>query len=292
MTTIAVTGATGQLGRLVVAALLNRGVPAQNIIAAVRTPEKAADLAAQGVQVRHADYTQPETLAPAIQGAERMLLISSSSPPGERVPQHANVIDAGKQAGVQLIAYTGILNADTTTMVLAADHQATEQLVRDSGLPYAFLRNGWYTETYLMELEATLAHGFAGAAGQGRFTPAARADYAEAAAAVLTDQAQETNVAYELGGDEALTMDEIAALLSDATDQSIAYNDMPAEQYAAVLAQAGLPEPVAQVLADSSAAIARGELTTDSGDLQRLLGRPSTPVKLTFDQALAAEVLA
>jgi NAD(P)H dehydrogenase (quinone) len=290
MTTIAVTGATGQLGRLVVAALLDRGVPAQRIIAAVRTPEQAAELAAQGVQVRHADYAQPETLAPALQGAERVLLISGT--PGDRVAHHADVIDAAKRAGVQLIAYTGVLNADTTTMLLAADHQATEQLIKDSGLPYAFLRNGWYTENYLMELEATLAHGFTGASGQGRFTPAARADYAEAAAAVLTDHARETNVAYELGGDETLTMDEMAALLSDATGQRIAYSDMPVEQYAAVLAGAGLPEPVAQVLADASAAIARGELFTDSGDLQRLLGRPSTPVNRTFEQALAAEILA
>jgi NAD(P)H dehydrogenase (quinone) len=290
MTTFAVTGATGQLGRLVVAALLDRGVPAQKSIAAVRTPEKAPDLAAQGVQVRHADYVRPETLAPALQGAERVLLISGT--PGDRVAQHANVINAAKQAGVQLVAYTGILHADTTTMLLAADHQATEQLIKDSGLPYALLRDGWYTEKYLMELEATFAHGFAGAAGAGRFTPAARADYAEAAAAVLIDHAQETDVAYELGGDEPLTMDETAALLSDATGQSIAYNGMPVEQYAAVLAQAGLPEPAAQVLADASAAIARGELETDSGDLQRLLGRPSTPVKTTFEQALAAAVLA
>jgi NAD(P)H dehydrogenase (quinone) len=288
LTTIAVTGATGQLGRLVVAALLDRGVPAQNIIAAVRTPEKAADLAAQGVQVRHADYGRPETLAPALEGADRVLLISGT--PGDRVAQHANVIDAAKQAGVELLAYTGILNADTTTMLLAADHQATEQLIKDSGLPYAFLRNGWYTENSLMELEATLAHGFTGASGKGRFTPAARADFAEAAAAVLTDHAHATNVAYELGGDEALTMDETAALLSDATGQSIAYTDMPVEQYAAVLAGAGVPEPVAQVLADASAAIARGELITDSGDLQRLLGRPSTPVEHTFAQALAARV--
>jgi NAD(P)H dehydrogenase (quinone) len=290
MTTIAVTGASGQLGRLVVAALLERGVPAQSIIAAVRSPEKAADLAGQGVQVRHADYSQPETLAPALQGAERVLLISGT--PGDRVAQHANVIDAAKQAGVRLIAYTGILNADSTTMLLAADHQATERLIKDSGLPYVLLRNGWYTENYLMEQEATLGHGFAGAAGQGRFTPAGRADFAEAAAAVLTDHAHETNVAYELGGDEALTMDEAAALLSDATGQSIPYHDMPVEQYAAMLVEAGLPEQVAQVLADASAAIGRGELYTGSGDLQRLLGRPSTPVKHTFDQALSAEVLA
>ena len=143
-----------------------------------------------------------------------------------------------------------------------------------------------------MELEATLAHGFAGAAGQGRLTPAARADFAEAAAAVLTDHTQATNVAYQLGGDEALTMDEAAALLSDVTGQSIAYTDKPVEQYAAMLVQVGLPEPVARVLADASAAIGRGELYTDSGDLQRLLGRPSTPVKHTFEQALGAEVLA
>ena len=134
-----------------------------------------------------------------------------------------------------------MLNADATTLLLAADHQATEQLIKDSGLPYAFLRNGWYTENYLTELDATLAHGLAGAAGRGRFTPAARADFAEAAAAVLTDHAGETNVAYELGGDEALTMDELAARLSEATGQSIAYNDMPVERYAAVLAGAGLP---------------------------------------------------
>ncbi|HWT22071.1 MAG TPA: SDR family oxidoreductase [Solirubrobacteraceae bacterium] len=290
MTTIAVTGATGQLGRLVVAALLDRGIPAQNIIAAVRTPENAADLATRGVQVRHADYAQPETLAPALERADRVLLISGT--PGDRVTQHANVIDAAKQAGVRLIAYTGILNADTTTMLLAADHQATEQRIKDSGLPYAFLRNGWYTENYLMDLEATLSGGFAGASGQERFTPAARADFAEAAAAVLTDHAHATNVAYELGGDEALTMDETAALLGDATGQRIAYTDMPIEQYAAVLVRAGLPEPVAQVLADASAAIARGELFTDSGDLQRLLDRPSTPIKTTFEQALVPEAVA
>ena len=219
---------------------------------------------------------------------DRLLLISGT--PGNRVAEHGNVIDAAKQAGVQLIVYTGILNADTTTMLLAADHQATEQLIKASGIPFAFLRNGWYSENYLMELDTTLANGFVGASGQGRFTPAARADFAEAAAAVLTDYAQAINVAYELGGDEALTMDETAALLGEAAGRPVAYTDMPVEQYAAVLVQAGLPEPVAQVLADASAAIGRGELFTDSGDLQRLLGRPSTPVKTTFDNALNTEV--
>ena len=287
MSTIAVTGATGQLGRLVVAALLDRGVPAQSIVAAVRSPEKAADLAERGVQVRHADYAQPETLARALRGVDRLLLVSGT--PGDRVAEHANVIDAAKQAGVQLIAYTGILNAGTTTMLLAADHKATEQLIEDSGLPYAFLRNGWYTENYLMELEATLEHGFAGASGDGRFTPAARADFAEAAAAVLTDHAHAANVAYELGGDEVVTMAGMASLLGEAAGRPVAYTDLPVEQYAGVLTEAGLPEPVAQVLVDASAAIGRGELLTDSGDLQRLIGRPSTPVKETFEEAFAAQ---
>ena len=155
-------------------------------------------------------------------------------------------------------------------------------------MPWVLLRDGWYVENDLMELEAKLQHGMAGAAGQGRFTPAARADYAEAAAAVLTGQAPETGVAYDLGGDEALTSDEVAELLSEATGRAIAYTDMPVDQYAAVLAGAGLPEPVAQVLADASAAIARGELLTRSGDLQRLIGRPSTPVRMVFEQALGA----
>ncbi|HWT92655.1 MAG TPA: SDR family oxidoreductase [Solirubrobacteraceae bacterium] len=287
MTTIAVTAATGPLGRLVVAALLDRGVAAESIIAAVRSPEKAADLAAQGVQVRRADYAEPDTLVPALQGAERVLLISGT--PGNRLVEHGNVIAAAKEVGVELLAYTGILNSDTTTMLLAADHKATEQLIKESGLPYAFLRNGWYTENSLMELETTLEHGFAGATGGGRFTPAARADFAAAAAAVLTDHADATNVAYELGGDEAVTMDEVAEILGEVTGRTIANTDMPAEQYAGVLVQAGLPEPVAQVLADASAAIGRGELATGSGDLQRLIGRPSTPVKTTFQQALAAK---
>jgi NAD(P)H dehydrogenase (quinone) len=285
MSTIAVTGATGQLGRLVIAALLNRGVAPQDIVAAVRTPAKAADLADQGIQVRHADYALPETLVRALEGADRVLLISGTE--GDRELLHGNVVEAAKQTQPELLAYTSILNADTTTALLAAAHQATERHIKASGLPYALLRNGWYVENYTGQIETTLAHGLAGASGQGRFTPAGRADYAEAAAAVLTDHADATNVAYELGGDESLTMDDVAALLSDASGQDIAYTDMPVEEYDAVLVQAGLPDPFARVIADSTAAIARGELATDSGDLQRLLGRPSTPAKLVIEQALA-----
>ena len=282
---IAVTGATGQLGRLVVAALLDRGVAPGDIVAAVRTPARAADLAEQGIQVRHADYALPETLVPALEGANRVLLISGTE--GDRELLHGNVVEAAKQTQPELLAYTSILNADTTTALLAAAHQATERHIKASGLPYALLRNGWYVENYTGQIETTLAHGLAGASGQGRFNPAGRADYAEAAAAVLTDHADATNIAYELGGDESLTMDDVAALLSEATGKTVTYTDMSDEQYAAVLVEAGLPEPFARVIADSSAAIARGELATDSGDLRRLLGRPSTPVKRVIEQAVA-----
>lgn len=289
MPTIAVTAATGQLGRLVVDSLIERGVDPASIVAAVRTPAKAEDLAARGVEVREADYTRPDTLASALQGVDRVLLISSSEV-GQRDAQHANVIAAAKDAGVSLLAYTSVLNADTTTMQLAAEHQATEKRLRESGLNTVFLRNGWYSENYTGQLAATIEHGLAGAAGDGRVAPAARKDFADAAAAVLTGEGHE-NEAYELAGDEPLTLTEIAALLADATGQPIAYNDLPVEAYAELLAGAGLPAPVNGIIADSSAAIGRGELSTDSGDLARLIGRPTTPVADTF-RAEAAKVAA
>jgi NAD(P)H dehydrogenase (quinone) len=285
MTTIAVTAATGHLGRLVVDALLQRGVAPGDVVAAVRTPAKAEDLAARGVQVREADYTRPETLGPALQGVDRVLLISSSEV-GQREPQHANVIAAAKDAGVGLLAYTGVLNSDTTTMRLAAEHQATEARLRESGLPIVLLRNGWYTENYTGQLAQTLEHGIVGSAGDGRVAPAARQDFAEAAAAVLTGEGHEGK-AYELAGDEALTMAEIAALISEATGREVAYTDLPVEAYAEVLAGAGLPAPLNETIADSSAAIARGELASDSGDLSRLIGRPTTPVADTIREAAA-----
>jgi NAD(P)H dehydrogenase (quinone) len=287
MTTIAVTAATGHLGRLVVDALIERGVAPESIVAAVRTPAKADDLAQRGVQVREADYTRPETLGPALQGVDRLLLISSSEV-GQREAQHANVIAAAQEAGVGLLAYTGILGSETTAMRLAAEHQATEARLRESGLPVVLLRNGWYTENYTGPLAQTLEHGLVGAAGDGRVAPATRRDYAEAAAAVLTGEGHEGR-AYELAGDEALTMTEIAALISEATGREVAYTDLPTEAFAEVLAGVGLPVPLNEIIADSSAGIGRGELVTDSGDLARLIGRPTTPVADTV-RAAAAEL--
>lgn len=277
MTTIAVTGATGQLGRLVVSSLLDRGVDPAGLVAVVRDAAKAADLAERGVQVRVADYTEPEALEAALAGVDRLLLVSSSAV-GQRDAQHANVIAAAEAAGVGLLAYTSILNAGTTTMQLAAEHQATERRLEASSLSTVLLRNGWYVENYTGQLDATLEHGLAGSGQDAGFQPAARADYAEAAAAVLVSEADQAGRVYELAGDETVTLADVARFISDAVGRPVEYHDLPVAAYAEVLVGAGLPAAVAEILADSSASIARGELSNDSGDLAGLLGRRTTPV--------------
>jgi NAD(P)H dehydrogenase (quinone) len=286
MPTIAVTGATGQLGHLVVEALLERGVDPASIVAIVRDAGKAEDLAARGVQVREADYDRPDTLAPALDGVQRLLLVSSSEV-GRREAQHANVIAAAKTAGVALLAYTSVVNADTTKMLLAAEHQATERAIRASGLPFVLLRNGWYTENYTGPIAQTIEHGgLVGSGGEGRIAPAPRRDFAEATAAVLVGEGHEGR-AYELAGDEALTLAEIAGLLSELTGQELTYRDVPVEAYTEILEGAGLPPAFTPVIADTTVAAVRGELVSDSGDLARLLGRPTTPVADAFRAELA-----
>lgn len=281
---IAVTGASGQLGRLVMEGLLAR-VPAENIVAAVRNPAKVADLAARGVVVRTADYAKPETLDAAFAGVDRLLLISSSEV-GGRVPQHRNVIEAAKRAGVGLVAYTSILHADTTPLGLGAEHRETEALLRASGLPHVLLRNGWYTENYLASLPAALQHGaFVGSAGQGRIASAARADYAAAAVAVLTGEGQAGKV-YELAGDAAYTLAELAAEVSRQTGRQIGYTNLSQAEFRNVLVGAGLPEPIADLLADSDAGAARGGLFDDGRQLSALIGRPTTPLSVLVETAL------
>ncbi|SDY94641.1 NAD(P)H dehydrogenase (quinone) [Micromonospora pattaloongensis] len=284
---ITVTGATGQLGRLTIAALLQRGVPAAEIVAGVRNVERGAELAALGVQVRHADYDRPETLAEAFAGSDRLLLISGSEV-GKRVAQHANAVAAAKAAGVRLLAYTSILNADTSGVGLAEEHRATEALVRDSGLPFVLLRNGWYLENYTANLAPALQHGaILGSANDGRVAAATRADYAAAAAAVLTGDGHDNKV-YELGGDQPFTMAELAAEVTRQSSVTVVYRDLPPAEYAAALAAAGLPEPVAAMLADSDQGVARGELNTDRRDLRTLIGRPTTTLGEAIGAALPA----
>lgn len=283
---IVVTGATGQLGRLTIQALL-RSVPAEQIVAAVRTPAKAQDLAALGVVVREADYTVPATLDSAFAGADKLLLISSSEI-GRRVAQHRAVIEAAQRAGVRLIAYTSVLKAGESLLGLAAEHRETEAMLASSGLPFVLLRNGWYTENYTASLPTALAHGaLIGSAGLGRIASAARADYADAAAAVLTRDGQAGKV-YELAGDDAYTLADLAAEAARQSGKPVVYKDMPEADYKAALLGFGLPEVVATLLSDSDAAASKGALFDDQRQLGALIGRPTTPMAATVRATLAA----
>lgn len=281
---IVITGATGQLGRLVIQSLLAK-LPATQIVAAVRNPARAADLAALGVQVRKADYTDPALLEAAFQGAEKVLLISSSEI-GQRAAQHRNVIDAAKKAGVSLVAYTSILHADRSPLGLAAEHAATEAYLRESGLPHVLLRNGWYTENYLASVPPALQHGaFIGSAGEGRISSAARVDYADAAAVALTASGQAGKV-YELAGDDSYTLTEFAAELSRQSGKPVPYVNLPEADYKAALLGAGLPEPIANLLADSDVGASKGGLFDDQHQLSALIGRPTTSLAALMPAAL------
>ncbi|MEL5960756.1 SDR family oxidoreductase [Streptomyces sp. CLV115] len=282
---IVVTGATGELGRLVVEQLLTT-VPANGIAAVVRDADKAAPLAARGIELRVADYDRPESLKDVFRAGDRVLLISGSEV-GRRVPQHTAVVDAAKAAGVAQLAYTGILGGPAADFRLAEEHKATEQLILDSGLPHTFLRNGWYTENYTANLAPVLAHGAVVAnAGDGRVASATRADYAAAAAAVLTGEGH-LGAAYELSGDVAWSLAEYAAEISRATGKEIAYRNVPAAAHQEILVGAGVPEFFAGILVDVDKAIERGLLATTSGDLARLIGRPTTPLAETVAAAVA-----
>ncbi|WP_145499605.1 SDR family oxidoreductase [Streptomyces sp. CFMR 7] len=283
---IVVTGATGELGRLVIDELLAT-VPAGEIAAVVRDKEKAAPLAARGVELRIADYNRPETLAGAFRSGDRVLLISGSEV-GKRVAQHTAIVEAAEAAGVAQLAYTGILGGPDADFALADEHKVTERLILDSGLPYTFLRNGWYTENYTADLAPVLAHGaVVSNAGEGRVASASRADYAAAAAAVVTGEGH-LGKAYELSGDTAWSFAEYAALLSEVTGKEIAYNNVPAAVHQEILVGAGLPEGFAAILTDVDEAIGRGRLAGTSGDLAQLIGRPTTPLATTVRAALDA----
>jgi NAD(P)H dehydrogenase (quinone) len=269
---ITVTGATGLLGHLIVKSLLRRGVPPDQIVAVGRNVAKAADLVDQGVVVVSADYGDVDSLRQAFAGADKLMFVSGSEA-GKRV-QHRNVVGVAKDAGVGLVAYTSIANADRSTLKLAADHRATEQEIIASGLPYVLLRNSWYLENYTSQLPTYLERGIVGAAGDGKISAATRADFAEAAAAVLTTGGH-TNRVYELGG-EAFTMTELAAEISRQTGKQVTYTDLPVDKYVEVLAAAGTPEPDAELIADGDRGVARGDLHVEGNDLERLIGRRPT----------------
>jgi NAD(P)H dehydrogenase (quinone) len=284
---IVVTGATGQLGRLVIAEL-QRIAPTSHLIGLVRSPSRAADLAGRGVELREASYDDAKAVAVALTGADRVLLISSSEV-GRRTPQHANVVKGAKAAGVKLLAYTSLLRADTSPMGLAVEHRETEALIRESGLSFVFLRNGYYTENYTGTIGAAVQHGAVlGAARDGRLSLATRADYAEAAAAVVAGDLQaHTGKAYELAGDEAYTLSDYAAEIARQAGKTIVYQDLPETDFKAALQSFGLPEGFAALLADAEAKAAEGALFDESRTLSTLIGRRTTPLSEVIARALA-----
>ena len=279
---IGVTGATGQLGRLVVEQLKKR-VPADAIVALVRTPSKAADL---GVESREFDYNSPDGLAGVLVGIDRLLLISSSEI-GQRARQHANVIEAAKKAGVKWIVYTSLLHADTSSLSLAEEHKATEKVLKESGIPYTLLRNGWYTENYTGSIPGAIAAGaFIGSASNGKIASAARADFAEAAAVVLTNQDHQNKI-YELAGDDAYTLADLAAEVSRQSGKVIPYQNLSEADYAGALKSVGLPEGLAYAIAGWDVAASKNDLFDNGHHLSKLIGRATTSLSVSVAAALA-----
>ena len=278
-----ITGATGQLGRLIIAKLKVK-VADGTIVALVRNTEKAKDL---GVEAREFDYNKPETLAESLKGIEQLLLISGSDI-GQRARQHANIVNAAKQAGIKKIVYTSLLHTGNTTVSLAEEHLPSENAVIESGIPYTILRNGWYTENHTGSISGALAAGAVfGSAGNGKFSSAARADFAEAAVVVLTETGHEGKI-YELTGDEPYTLAEYAAEIARQTGESIDYKNLPVNEYAKILESFGLPGFIAEAIAGWDVSASKGDLFDDSHTLSKLIGRPTTPMSEVVKNALAA----
>lgn len=283
---IAVTGASGQLGQLVVAQLLER-TEAKNIVALVRDPSKLKDMKEQGIEVRAFDYTHDvETLAKQLQGIDKLLLISSSEI-GHRQVQHQHVIDAAKLAKIQLIAYTSLLNADKSPLLLAQEHILTEEYLKASEIPFILLRNNWYSENYAMGLAQAVEFGkILGATHHGKIASASRLDYATAAAVVLTQDGH-ANKTYELAGDIAYTLDDVAKWTSEISNKTVVYEDVSEENYKTILVQHGLPESFASILADSDECVSKGGFFSERTDLHALIGRATTPMIDTINKFLA-----
>ncbi|MDI2126422.1 NAD(P)H-binding protein [Yinghuangia seranimata] len=284
---IVVTGATGRLGRQTVESLLARGVAAADIAVAVRDTAKAADLAALGVQVREGDYDRPETLAAAFAGADPLVLVSANAPDNDlRIAQHAAAVAAAAEAGVGRIVYTSIVEADTNPIALAKVHSTTEDAIRATGLPFTFLRNGWYFENYTANLPGALEHGGqVGTAGEGRIAAAAIADYADAAAVVASTDGH-AGAVYELTGDASWSLTELAAEVAKQTGTEFGYTDLPAEAFADILTGAGLPAGLVDLLVDAETHTRAGALGLITSDLRTLIGRPTTVLSQAVAEAL------
>lgn len=288
MSTIAVTGSTGALGTVVIDELLKR-VPASKVVAIARSESKAAPLRAKGVEVRIADYDQPSTLAPAFAGVDKLLLISANEP-GKRFPQHQAVVDAAKTAGVSYLVYTSLLHAPSSTNLLAPEHVKTEEYIAASGIAHTFLRNGWYHENYLGTLDQVGSNGLLlTSAGSGKVSSAARADYGEAAAIVIS-QSGHADKAYELAGDVAWTQGELAADLESVLGRSVNLSNVSADEHLTTLASAGVPAGYQQFIVGVDKSIANGDLEDHSRALSTLLGRPTSSLRAALSMPVVESV--
>jgi NAD(P)H dehydrogenase (quinone) len=280
---VGVTGATGQLGRIVIDKLKKR-IPGENIIALVRSPGKASDME---VEIREFDYTRTENHSEALGNIDHLLLISGSDV-GQRAIQHRIVIDSAKNAGVNWIVYTSILHADTSSISLAGEHLETERALKASGIPYTILRNGWYTENYTNSVQNAIKGGaFIGSAGDGKISSAVRDDYADAAVAVLTGDNQQGKV-YELAGDESYTLSDLAAEISRQTGKNIPYRNLPENEYSDMLKGFGIPEDIAEAIAGWDISASKGDLYDNSHQLSKLIGRPTTSLSKAVDRELTS----
>lgn len=275
---IAITGATGQLGELVIQNLLT-STEAKNIVALVRNVEKAQSLKQRGVELRLFNYDQPETLIPALEGIDKLLLISANEI-GRRTPQHQAVIQAAVSAKVPYIAYTSLLNAPTSPLALAQEHRETEALILQSGLKYTLLRNNWYNENYLANVQQHVAETgiLYGSAQDGKISSASRLDYAEAAAKVLSTEGHENKI-YELAGSTSFTLADLASYIANASGNAVDYQNLSAEDYTQALTTAGLPSALINVIVDADIQTAKGAMFSDSKDLEHLIGRKATLIQ-------------
>ncbi|MDQ8733935.1 SDR family oxidoreductase [Paenibacillus sp. LHD-38] len=274
---ILVTGVTGKLGSIVIETLLET-VPADNLAVSVRNPEKAESLRARGVDVRHGDFDQPETLDKAFAGIDRLLIVSTDGDNETRIRQHTAAITAAQRANVGFIAYTSLGNASENPIFLAPVHRATEEAIKNTGIPYSFLRNNWYLENEISSIQAVLGGApWLTSAGSGKVGWATRRDYAQAAAAVLAGEGHENSV-YELSGKPA-TQEELASILSGVLGREVPVQQVDDATYASIMSSAGVPEPVIPILVGIQSAIREGALEVESNDFQTLLGRPATPIE-------------
>lgn len=279
---ILVTGATGKLGRKVAETLLGT-VPAEQLAVSVRDPQKAEDLRARGVDVRQGNFDHPETLATAFAGVDRLLLISADGDNETRIRQHGNAVEAAQRAGVGFIAYTSLANAMESPIFLAPTHRATEEAIRKTGIPYAFLRNNWYLENEISGIQGVMAGApWVTSAGSGKVGWALQQDYAEAAAAVLTGSGHENKI-YELSG-KLLTQEELASALGAVLGKEVPVQQVDDAAYAEIMKGAGVPDFVIPMLVGIQEGIRSGALEVESGDFEKLLDRPLAPIQEALGQ--------